>query len=97
MEHELVGLVCSEVNICEIKSLIFAPSQGHQRLPLKWLATTQIEIQQKLFKASAHAHEGSRMETMDSDCGWNDIARLDLIMPDVGISNTLASMAAESA
>jgi amino acid adenylation domain-containing protein len=92
---ELIGLVCSETTVRELKALVFAPSRARRRLPLKWLATSQAGVQAELFRSIARDHAGSRMETMDSDPGWNDIARLDQILPDVGISTMLATMAAE--
>ena len=92
---ELIGLICSETHVREIKELAFAPSRVRSPLPLKWLATSDLELQKRLFRSVARDRDGSRLEAMDADSGWNDIARLDQILPDVGISMKLATMAAE--
>ena len=90
---ELLGLVFSETNARELKALALAP--GRTRPPVRWLATSQIESQTRLFGSVARERDGSRMETMDFDPGWNDVARLGDFLPDIGISTVLAKMTAE--
>jgi amino acid adenylation domain-containing protein len=92
-ETELLGLVLSEDNARELEALTFAPDRAGNRRVIKWLATSDAEDQKKTFRALARDGDGSRLETMDFDAGWSDLARLNHLLPDVGVSSMLAALA----
>ncbi len=78
-----------------MQALTLAPGAARRRHPLKWLATSRTDHQARLFRDIDRAEDGSRLATLDFDAGWNDVSRLGDLLPDVGISAALATMATE--
>jgi hypothetical protein len=66
------------------------------RVPaVKWLESARTPERARAFAVFAHDSDGSRLEYTSSDPGWGDIARLEQILPDVGISSALLEMVLE--
>jgi amino acid adenylation domain-containing protein len=94
---ELLGLACSERTASEIKELRLEPALAGGRVPLKWLAASPAGDQRARFEALARGRDGSRLEVLDFDPGWNDVSRQTALLPDVGVSKALARLATERA
>jgi amino acid adenylation domain-containing protein len=86
-DEELAGLVLSQAMLQELKALAITRAEG-AATPSKWLATTDTHEQQALFDAAG----GGTFHALDAATAWNDVARVDDIVPDVGISKALAAM-----
>jgi len=56
---------------------------------------SEASEQRQLFETASRGREGSRLETVEWDQGWNDISRMDEMLPDVGVSAALAKLAME--
>jgi amino acid adenylation domain-containing protein len=94
---ELIGLVLSAANRRELEALLLEPSLARPRRPVKWLATSRVEAQERFFRTAAGGLTDWRLETLGFDPGWSDTERLGVLIPDVGVSTALAGLAAEAA
>ena len=92
--EELLGLTYSESALRELKETVMRPIATPRALVVKWLATSQPEQQEAQFLA-VRGDAGSRIEAMEFECAWLDVARLEDIFPDVGIAKKLAEMVSE--
>ncbi|MFZ2652255.1 MAG: phosphopantetheine-binding protein, partial [Burkholderiaceae bacterium] len=87
---ELLGATYSAAAVRQLQSLAFAASPG--TLPTHWLITSQPQQQRSLYQALAGSKGQSHVAQLDFDCGWNEVARMSEVLPDVGISRALAAM-----
>jgi len=78
-----------------LKALVIAQPATRLNVPIKWLATSRPAHQKAWFEAMRSDAEKCRIEAMDFDCGWQDMACLEDILPDAGISSKLAEMVME--
>jgi acyl carrier protein len=92
--NELLGTTFSDAAFRELKAFVLAPLLAERRVPIRWLATSRLAGEEPLFRSIA-ASEGCRVECLDHDCGWRDLARLEDVLPDVRISSTLRAMVLE--
>jgi amino acid adenylation domain-containing protein len=93
--EELLGATYSETALRELKALVIGPRATGASIPIKWLSTSRPAHQRALFRSVSGAREGCRVEVMDFDCRWQDLALLEDNLPDVGIARKLAEMAME--
>lgn len=91
---ELIGWTCSEATVRELQALTFPPVGSEPLPPVRWLATAASE-QRQLFETAMRGRAGARLETIEWDQGWNDISRMDEMLPDIGVSAALAKLAME--
>lgn len=94
--EELLGTTYSETALRELKGMVLGPGSNASAVPVKWLATGRSSSHEALFRSVAGERDGCRFEALDCDCGWLDPARLEDVLPDVGIAKKLAEMATES-
>ncbi len=95
--EELLGTTYSDAALRELRGLSITRDAPNQRLPFKWLVTSQPARQRGRFAALSGARTDCRVETLDFDCSWHDVARLEDVLPDVGIAAALANMVTERA
>jgi hypothetical protein len=95
--EELLGTTYSDAALRELRGLSIARDAPNQSLPFKWLVTSQPARQRGRFAALCGARVDCRVETLDFDCSWHDVARLEDVLPDVGIAAALANMVTERA
>ena len=95
--EELLGTTYSDAALRELRQLAIAKSIASGRTPLRWLVTSHHARQRALFHAASAGRDGCKLETLDVDSYWHDVARLDDILPDVGISRALAAMIGDDA
>jgi amino acid adenylation domain-containing protein len=93
--EELLGATYSEAALRELKGMVLGPQSNPRAVPVKWLATGRSRGHEALFRSVAGGHAGSRFDALDHDCGWLDPARLEDVLPDVGIAKRLADMVTE--
>jgi amino acid adenylation domain-containing protein len=95
---ELLGSTYSETALRELRALAMAQSRN---VPVKWLASSGPARQEAVFRSicgeagASGAKKESRIETVDVDCAWTDVSRLEDTLPDVGIAKKLAEMVME--
>jgi amino acid adenylation domain-containing protein len=94
--EELLGATYSERALRELKAMVLGPQSYPCRVPVKWLATGPSRRDDALFRSMASQRDECRFEALECDCGWLDPARLEDVLPDVGIAKKLAEMATES-
>ena len=90
--QELLGATYSDAAIRELKALKLAPTESRGSMPLRWLVTSEPGLQQAHFQRVGKGRGDSRLERLEFDCAWHDIAQMSEVLPDVGISKTLADM-----
>ena len=90
--QELLGATYSDAAIDELKALELALSRAQSLVPVEWLSTSEPATQRTAFQKFSEGAAGRRFEQMKFDCAWNDITQMAEVLPDVGISKTLASM-----
>ncbi|HEU4539282.1 MAG TPA: hypothetical protein VFS00_34410, partial [Polyangiaceae bacterium] len=95
--EELLGTTYSDEALRELRGLAVARDAPNHALPARWLITSQPARQQARFAALYGARVDCRADALDVDCGWHDLARLEDVLPDVGIAAALAAMATERA
>ncbi len=88
--EELLGATYSPAAVRQLQSLALAAAP--RSLPTGWLITSQPQLQRSLYQAHAGGGLHSHVEQLDFDAGWNAIARMSEVLPDVGISRALAAM-----
>jgi amino acid adenylation domain-containing protein len=93
--EELLGATYSEAALRELKGMVLGPQSNPRAVPVKWLATERSRSHEALFRSVAREQDGARFEALDYDCGWLHPARLEDVLPDVGIAKKLAEMATE--
>jgi amino acid adenylation domain-containing protein len=93
--EELLGATYSATALRELKTLVIGPLAAAGSIPIKWLSTSRPAHQEALFRSVSRERGGSRIEALDFDCRWQDLALLEDILPDVGIARKLADMATE--
>jgi pimeloyl-ACP methyl ester carboxylesterase len=96
--EEILGTTYSEAALRELRALSIAPIASiasSRPVPVKWLGTSGCVRQEAVFRAACDRRAGSRMEAFDVDCSWEDVSRLEDILPDAGISKKLAEMVTE--
>ncbi|HEU4412485.1 MAG TPA: amino acid adenylation domain-containing protein [Polyangiaceae bacterium] len=90
--EELLGATYSREALRELKALAIpklAPDRGP---PVRWLATSQPARQRARFASLCGDRPDCRLEALDFDCSWDDLARFEDVLPDVGIAAALAAM-----
>jgi len=92
--NELLGTTFSDAAFRELKAFALAPLLAERSVPIRWLATSTLAREEELLR-SIGASDGCRVECLDYECGWRDLARLEDVLPDVRISATLATMVME--
>jgi amino acid adenylation domain-containing protein len=95
--EELLGTTYSSAALEQLRSLALASKLSACAQPLKWLITSQPQDQLALFGSIARKHAGSRIEQLEFDCHWHEVAQMAEVLPDVGISRALATMVREAA
>jgi hypothetical protein len=90
--RELLGSTYSEEALEQLKALVLAPIASNRPVAIQWLATSHPERQEALFGTIRREGDGSRIEAVEFDCAWQDMSRLEEVMPDVGIAKKLAEM-----
>lgn len=93
--QELLGATYSHEALRGLRELSLAKLGSGKAPPVKWLATFQPARQRERFEALCGTREGCRLDALDFDCSWSDLARFEDILPDVGIAAALATMARE--
>jgi len=93
---ELLGTTFSEKALLELRALTMEPALPRRGIPIKWLATSKAADQTVAYERIARTETGSRLATLDDSCGWYDLGRLEDVLPDVGISSALATLATEA-
>jgi hypothetical protein len=93
--EELLGSFFSDAALAELKKLSVLERLNRATVPLRWLITSEPERQRALFDSLAAGRAASGREELEPDCGWQEISRVDDILPDVGISRALAAMVRE--
>ena len=94
--EELLGQTYSRSALREVKALSLAPIASGRPVPIRWLITSQPARQRALYQALGGSRPGSRIEALDFDCGWQEMAQLSDILPDAGMIRTLAAMVKEN-
>ncbi|HEX3776839.1 MAG TPA: amino acid adenylation domain-containing protein [Polyangiaceae bacterium] len=93
-EHERLGLIYSETAWRELHGLRLAPLLREQRAAIHWLETAEPTRAARLVRETGSAQ--TRIEQLDVDCGWQDVARLEDVLPDTHISERLIDLITES-
>lgn len=93
---ELLGTTFSEKALLELRALAMEPALPRRGIPIKWLATSPAADQTVAYERIAKMEPGSRLATLDASCDWYDLARLEDVLPDVGIASALADLATEA-
>jgi amino acid adenylation domain-containing protein len=93
--EELLGATYSRTALRELKGIVLGRGSNPRAVPVKWLSTGRSGGHQALFRSVAREADGCRFEALDYDCGWLDPARLEDVLPDIGIAKKLAEMAME--
>jgi amino acid adenylation domain-containing protein len=93
--NELLGTHYSDAIVRELTSLSLPRLLAERRVPTRWLATLQLEHEAGLLRGLGVPGD-CRAECLDLDCGWHDVAELEDVIPDVGLSKTLAKMVLEA-
>ncbi len=88
--EEFLGTTYSDAALSELKALRLAPIAAPTRV--EWLVTSQAVRQRALFRRVTGGRAGCNVETIEFDSCWDDAARLDDILPDVGVTKALAAM-----
>jgi amino acid adenylation domain-containing protein len=92
--EELLGATYSAEALRELRGMSIAPLVPDRGPPLSWLITSRRARQRARFAAVCGARRDCEAEALDFDCGWHELARLEDVLPDVGIAGALAAMAA---
>ena len=92
--NELLGTHYSDAVVSELTSLSLPPLLAARRVPTRWLATRQLEHEIGLLRGLG-APGDCRAECLDLDCGWHDVAELEDVIPDMGLSRALTRMVLE--
>jgi len=93
---ELLGTTLSGQALLELRALTMEPAVPRRGIPIKWLATSPAADQTAAYERIARTEAGSRLATLDASCGWYDLGRIEDVLPDVGIANTLVTLATEA-
>ena len=94
-EVELLGATYSPRAVRQLQTLALAAPPA--MLPMRWLITSQPQRQRRLYQTLAGSGTHSRVEQLDFDCGWDSVPGMSEVLPDVGISRTLATMVRDDA
>ena len=94
---ELLGLSCSDGAVLDLSRLRFAPRGLGRRPRLGWLASASCSEQKKAFDTLSGLARESWWRAAERDPGWEDVARLGDIIPDLGYSRALAELVMEGA
>jgi hypothetical protein len=87
--EEQLGVSYSNVALRALRQLEVRRLDG---VPIRWLATHDTARQAQQCAAIAAA-PGGRFDAIDCDCAWRDVARLEDIVPDLGIVRKLVELA----
>ncbi|HVR18247.1 MAG TPA: amino acid adenylation domain-containing protein [Polyangiaceae bacterium] len=86
--EELLGTSYTEESIRELEALSLGKIAPELDLPVRWLESTTSAADKTPLEGRANF----RSEYVDLDCGWHDVASLDDILPDAGVSRALARL-----
>jgi amino acid adenylation domain-containing protein len=89
--EELLGFAYSRAAIEQIRLLAVDAGDG-AKVPLSWLETAGRGRRAKGDPAMVAAARNAKLQYGAYDCGWEELADLEDILPDVGISRLLAQM-----
>ena len=92
---ELLGATYSPGAVRQLQALALAAAPSG--LPTQWLITSQPQQQRGLYQSLIGTSRHNHIEQLDFDCGWNAIAQMSEVLPDVGISRALATMVRQEA
>jgi len=84
----------SEAALQTLRALTLTPLLAEHSVPIHWLSTLPPK-QDEAAPRPTFANDRSRVERIDFDCGWRDLACLEDVIPDVSISSKLAAMVTE--
>jgi amino acid adenylation domain-containing protein len=88
--EEQLGVIYSNMALRDLRQLEVRRIDG---IPIRWLATHDTARQAQQCAAIAAA-TGRQFEAIDFDCAWRDVARLEDIVPDLGIVRKLVELVA---
>jgi acyl carrier protein len=86
--EEQLGVVYSNAAVRALRRLEVGRLDG---VPIRWLATHDTAHQAQA-RAAIAAAPGGRFDTIELDCAWRDVARLEDIVPDLGIVRQLVEL-----
>jgi amino acid adenylation domain-containing protein len=89
--EELLGFAYSPAAIEQIRSLAIDSTKA-AKVPLGWLNTSGENRSSDLCQAIIAAAGSADLRNGVHDCAWEELADLEDILPDVGISKLLAQM-----
>jgi len=92
--NELLGTTYSDAALHQLNALALAPRLAERSVPVRWLETLPPR-HDSAPRGAIDIDNGCRMECLDIDCGWRDVARIEEVIPDLRISGTLAAMVTE--
>jgi len=93
--QELLGTSYSAAGLRELQALRIGPWLSRQHAPIRSLHTA-LPSERAAPLATLSPDSGLLMEHLDYDCGWQDVARLEDVIPDVRLSSTLAAWVQEA-
>ncbi len=93
---ELLGTTYSLAALRELDALAL-PKRTPTTPSIGWLATTAGPGLASRFAALAGPDPQSALVTLDVDCAWHELAQLEEMLPDLGISRALAELASVAA
>jgi hypothetical protein len=93
--NELLGTHYSEAVVSELVRLSLPALLASRHVPTRWLATRQLEHESGLLRGLG-APGDCRAECLDVDCGWHEVAELEDVIPDAGLSRALGKMVLET-
>lgn len=89
-DNELMGTIYSDAVLRELRSLSLPPLLAEQRVPVRSLRTAQ-PTRPQAHLPEPETSDGCSVACLGVDCGWRDVARVEDVIPDLGISSTLAA------
>jgi amino acid adenylation domain-containing protein len=96
--EELLGSVYSSEALRELDDLVLtlATLTRHDGVsPLRWLMTSHPTAQRARFSSICGQPRGSRFEELGLDAAWDDLSKLEDVLPDVGVTRALTAMVME--
>lgn len=93
---ELLGTTFSDQALRELTSLNMGAATGCTTASSRLLVSSPRQARAGELLAWARSQPACKAETVDFDCAWAALANVHEVIPDVGISRTLAQMVLEA-